>query len=147
MYGSNWYHFLVWSNYNHRPCNFEKSLCILRLFFNSWSFSYGYDGTQTQRLLILRRKPNHFCHTDAIFPSWNLRLLNSSLNVSMIHMCGRFSSVVISGVSNQQEKQWMDFHSMIMWSNHSFHHWRIFTIQNLLLSMCSFQFLARKNKF
>ena len=55
---------------------------------------------QIKNLLIARQNPNCFYYTDMMFPSCNFRVLNSSLIVSMIHLCARFSSVVLCGVPN-----------------------------------------------
>ena len=45
---------------------------------------------------------------------------------------------VPSRIPKPQAKQCMHFHSIIMWSNDSFHHFRISTTQYLLLlSLCS----------
>ena len=68
----------------------------MKIFFN--------DETQNQNLLIPRQKPNRFFHTGVIFPFWNQRLLNSRLFYSMIHVCARFCSVVLSGFSKPQAK-------------------------------------------
>ena len=49
----------------------------------------------------------------------------------------RFYSVVLRGIPYPQVKQWMDFHSVLNWGNHSFYDWCISATQNLvLLSLC-----------
>lgn len=71
----------------------------------------------------------------------NIRILSSSLRITMILICTRFQSAMPSRISKPQTKQWMDFYSIILWSNCSLHHWCVSTIQycgiyTVLLSLC-----------
>ena len=77
-----------------RPCSNLHQL----LFF------YGNDKIRNQNLLITRQKPNGFCHKNLLFLFWNLTLLNSSLYTSMIHVCARFYSALLSEIYKPKTK-------------------------------------------
>ena len=75
-------------------------------------FFHGNDETSNRNPLISRRKPNCFGHT-ALFPSWNLRLLSSSLIITMIHVCARFRSFALNESSKPQASYWIDLYLTI----------------------------------
>ena len=65
--------------------------------------------------------------------SGNQSFLSLILIIAMINAFVRICSVLLNGISNQQAKMCIDFYSIITWSNHSFHHCGISTLQHLLL--------------
>ena len=50
---------------------------------------------------------------------------------AMIRLCAICRSLVLKGISKPQATYWTDFHLIIMWFNHSFHHWCISTKQHV----------------
>ena len=78
-----WYDFLGWSNYYHRPCFFKKSLWISSLFrlLSSLFVCYGNDKTRTQNRWFPYR--NLICFA---IPMW-CSLLESKAFEFESHLC------------------------------------------------------------
>ena len=98
--------------------------------------------SQSLNPLISRQKPNCFGYAGLYGLNNYVSPLNSKASKFELHhyhdwrMCF-ICFVVPSGISWPQAKYWMDFHSIITWSNHSFPQWWTFTAQHLvLLSLC-----------
>ena len=123
FYVGDWYHSLL--ILPRRPCFFSDSLRISGLYrsFTVMFFLWWYwDSNSTPR-----RKLNRFGHTG------RYRFLSLSVIISIILVCARFHSLVLSRISKLQAKQYMGFESIMTWSNDSFHHWCISKTQYLVL--------------
>ena len=86
--------------------------------FNSWYFSYGNDGTQTQNPLIPRKKPNRFGHTNLYGQNGYISLMESkpltlNLFITMIRYAGSLY-VVLGRISKPQENLWIDSYGIIV---------------------------------
>ena len=75
--------------------------------FNSWRFSLGNE-TRIYNTLISNKNIDLVIHVRTAktitFPFWNLRLLSSSLAITMIYVCVRFPSVNLNGVSKSHAR-------------------------------------------
>ena len=86
--------------------------------FNSWYFSYGNDGTQTQNPLIPRKKPNRFGHTNLYGQNGYISLMESkpltlNLFITMIRYAGSLY-VVLGRIFKPQENLWIDSYGIIV---------------------------------
>ena len=95
------------------------------MLFNSCYFSYGNDETQTQHPLISRRKVNLLCFSLGIRGFWvrdSSLLINTMLLLDFLQLC-------LVEIQSGKQKSWLIYHSIVTWSNNSFHHWCFFPTQ------------------
>ena len=103
-----WYHSLVSPTYYHRPYFSEKlvNFRFVQIFIN-WLFSYMRLEHRTPWFIDrnLIGLVIQFCMSKIVlFPYRNQRFWSLSLIVTIIHICARFHSVVLSGISQPQAK-------------------------------------------